>query len=137
MKRENFEIDERLASQSAIRQIVNSLPGDEPSLAWRSQLNERLRALPVKARKRWWELAWKPTVGLGLATAFAFALLMRPTQPGPTLTPESGSIVADAIFDAHRGTVARHELGAVAGEALQSDTAAVPVEWDDVDLNTL
>ena len=137
MKREYFDIDERLAGQDAIREIVSKLPDDEPSLAWRSQLNERLRALPAKARKRWWELAWKPTVGLGLATAFAFALLMKPTQPAPTVSPESGSIVADAILDAHSGTVARHELDAVSGEALQSDTAAVPVEWDDVDLNTL
>ena len=99
MEQHRNDWDERLEGpeQQSVRNLVATLPDEEPSMAWRSQLNERLRALPAQARRKWWELAWKPTVGLALAGGLAVLVFVKPT-PAPTLESTPSVSVADAMI---------------------------------------
>jgi len=69
------ELDARLnsAEQLWIAQSVKSLPEEQVSMAWRSQLNEKLRvAAPAKRVRRLWQV-------LVPATAFASCLVLGVT----------------------------------------------------------
>lgn len=138
MEQHRNDWDEQLEGpeQQGIRNLVATLPDDEPSMAWRSQLNDRLRALPSQARRKWWELAWKPTVGLALAGSLAVLVFVKPSS-APTLESTPSVSVADAMIAAHREAVVRHELGTIPEETLRSDTGPVPSEWNEADLSTL
>jgi hypothetical protein len=138
MERNHHDLDEKLHlhEQMAMGKLVGSLPDEEPSLAWRSQLNDKLRAMPARAKRTMWQVIWKPTAGLALAGALAVAVILLPQTP-EVERPVPGAAVADAMFAAHRETVAHHELEAVPVESLKADTDTVPFEWNDADLSTL
>lgn len=114
---ENFnltqaELDARLASaeQLWIAKSVKALPEEPLSMAWRSQLNEKLHASkPVKRARRLWQV-------LVPATAFASCLVL-----GVTLflsresvvevgTTESGMLEA-AIVASYREHASSRDVG--------------------------
>lgn len=134
-----FDIDKELesANQVALSEMVRQLPEDEPSLEWRSQLNERLVAIPRK-RKPFWahpvRLAW---VG-GVATIVLVWLAMpQPVKPGV----RQDGVLESVLVSEHAQTVAVSEI---AGAGLnyyesQRHTSRRPVseEWNESDLDTL
>ena len=94
------ELDAQLASagQQKIRQAIKSMPEDTVSMAWRSNLNERLMA-SVSARRRKRRLAWimSPALGLGVAGVFALTLFTKtPEMPNPQPST-SGNVEASLV----------------------------------------
>ena len=62
----------------AIAKLVHDLPDDVPSLAWRSQLNERILAESHCLSRRKRILSWSaPSAGLALAAAVTLVMLSR------------------------------------------------------------
>lgn len=109
------EIDRRLdePEQTCVRRLVRDLPEDAVSLQWRGELNERLRVAGGRAKRRaligW---IWKPTAGLALAAAFAFAVVGRFGYHTPAAsTPD----VERALLNAHLESTASWE---VAGDGM-------------------
>src|SRR4051812_44518980 len=74
------DLDRELSSpgQELVREVVQALPEEPLSLAWRSDLNTRLHA--VAARKKKLDLfgwIWNPAAGVALAGALAVAFVFR------------------------------------------------------------
>ena len=67
------------AGQMAIRSMIQALPEEPVSMAWRSALNEQLLASAAKQRKKR-RLLWfaSPAAGLTLVTALAFVVMFQP-----------------------------------------------------------
>ena len=142
MKRQDdhADIDALLKSdsQDRVRRVVRSLPEESLSLAWRSGLNERLREIkPVPRWRARLVVAWKPALGLALATCLAAILVFR-TAPTPThhTANVEASLVAvyedSASSDEVSGSgLALHEVN---DTTKTSDSSA---ESTDSDLSTL
>jgi len=118
---------------------VKDLPEEEPSMAWRAELNARLEALaPAPKRAPWWRsrLVWSSTASLAAMGALALFVL-RPT-PTPERVDLSG-LTATAIVNAHVESVTRHDLGLATATDLKADEGAAEphYEWDVVDLDML
>lgn len=122
-----------------IGEWVKDLPSEEPSMAWRAELNAKLEALtPARKPLPWWRRRsfWSTTAGVAVMGALAMMALR------PTPTPERidlGGITATAIVDAHVESVARQDLGLTTGTDLKADQGAPAphYEWDAVDLDLL
>lgn len=89
--------DDRLSSESqrqAAEWVRELLEEEAPSMVWRANLNESLRAEAAKrARNRWrWAVA-RPA--LGLATAAALALVVLFPRPAPA--PPKGRLEANLV----------------------------------------
>lgn len=135
----NYELDELLESpaQRATSKLVSELPDETVSLAWRSQLNEKLIAMAEKPKPRpFWAIAWKPAAGLAIASALALVVVL---QMSPTQRPSEASLPSDnssVILTAHTEGSTWAELGTTPA----SDSAAsVPSidDFADLDLDTL
>jgi hypothetical protein len=126
------QIDELLQhpSQQAARNLVRSIPDETVSMAWRSQLNERLmQQAPAKPVRRSW--LWKPALALGVAGALAMGVLLR--APVPNTSPNEPQDFAHTFVATHAQTLSYTE---VAGAGLPPHEA-VPVsyaddDWDEV-----
>ncbi len=136
MEQERNDLDARLEAQESLRSLVNELPSDELSMAWRADLNEKLRAIAPSPKSRVWGWLWKPAAGLGLASILVVAVLVKAPQANAPTNSNSAAI-ASAMLQAHDQAVAHQELGTVSAEALSSDSAAVPSDWNEIDLTTL
>lgn len=111
MKKNQIDIDEKLncASQLKIKEVVKSLPEEELSLAWRSELNEKLLAIQAPVRKAWWKAMWVPSSGLALAAAIASVMFFAP-KPTDKVSSES---VASLMLEAHEEGRVLADLGFV------------------------
>lgn len=136
MERERKDLEARLEAQESMRLLVQALPDEEPSMAWRSELNERLRAMTTSPKSKTWGWLWKPAAGLGLASLLVVTVFMKAGQPQTALAGNE-TAMAQAMIQAHQQTVAHQELGTVPVEALSSDSASVPTDLNEVDLTTL
>jgi len=114
----NSEIlDTKLASanQQAIQKVVQQLPEDSLSLAWRSALNERLIAESVSHKPRF-RFSWfaMPAAGVAMAAALAVVVFFHaPTSSSPQLTTLSGTSsgsVEMGLLDAYRQESVSHEI---------------------------
>lgn len=136
------DIDEKLASasQQTMSQLVHSLPDDQPSMQWRSELNERLLVV-AKKKKRWaFTAVWlRPAVGLSVASALALLLVMelpgtKPNLPRPPV--ETALLVAhDEAFkysDVSGIGLTPHEVHAQPAVA-----EGTPVQWSESDIEGL
>ncbi|MFX6277408.1 hypothetical protein ABTF87_19095, partial [Acinetobacter baumannii] len=63
---ESIELDRALSAQDPLKSLVSALDDPEPSLAWRSELNQKLYAVAAKNKRK----ALVPWLG-GLAAAAA------------------------------------------------------------------
>lgn len=118
---------------------IKQLPDDEPSLAWRAELNAKLEAIQptTKTKRRW--IAWPMlSSAAGVAAVAAFVILAN--RPGDVVEPaRTLAISSDTLVDAHVESVTRYELGLATGSDLRHDHGGRPAsyEWDIVDLNVL
>lgn len=131
------QIDDLLADNDDwSRQCVAALAEDEPSLAWRSQLNERLRAHAPKVRRPFWAWAWRPASVTAVAAVMGVALLFQMgTFSGPV---DNG--LGDELVQWHRDTETAFELvgvGVVGSEVALNSAPAYDDEyrWDLIDLD--
>lgn len=97
------KVDAELAAPAgeAIRRLVAELPSEEPSLAWRSQLNERLRAEAPGQRRRP-IFAW--AMSGSLAAACALGVLMFVSQRHAPIAPAPVDEEAKLLAAYHEST---------------------------------
>ncbi|MCW5943370.1 MAG: hypothetical protein KIS66_14155 [Fimbriimonadaceae bacterium] len=128
-------LDDLLEASCAVRHVVASSPEDELSLAWRSELNEKLLALARPVKKSRWALAWRPATALAVTAALAltFVLQLRTTPSGEF---EKGLI--ELHFDSER-SLDMAGVGVAMPEVAshRSSTVADDVGFEQVDLELL
>ncbi|MCC7101804.1 MAG: hypothetical protein IT206_01850 [Fimbriimonadaceae bacterium] len=130
---EAHELDQVLGASEVVASFVRQVPDEEPSLAWRSALNERLIAhhAPKRTTVRQWGM-----VGFGSAVAVAASIFFL-TKPVP---PKGGSLATSAnaeqiLLDAHRANVFALSTGAGDGsEPIQAKTVNADYQWTEADL---
>lgn len=137
-----LELDAKLesAGQRQMRQLVQSMPDEQVSMAWRSALNQRVMA-NVEAKRKKRRAAWflSPALGLGLAGALAFVFIART----PTAPPEhsSQSSIEAKLVATHQDFL-RYSEGT--GSGLSQDevvngksVTTVSTDYGDIDLTSL
>jgi hypothetical protein len=131
-KTDRNDLDLLLGSdaQNDVRHVVRSLPEDEPSLAWRSELNLRLMAVSKHGERRRRQLVWKSLAGAMAALTLGVIGLTHFPSQHPVRHTSNGSIEA-SILASHRRSVAYRDLNVVGPGTEDSDT-----QWDDTDLGT-
>ena len=123
----------------AIREAVKALPEDSLSLAWRSDLNERLRAMGPQVRRRAWFWHFgRPALGLSLAGCLALMVTLR------MVAPQTGTGVGVGIEDALIQTVAETTrvrdvtgAGLLPQELNETTRIEFEEEWSELDLGAL
>ena len=137
-------LDEKLRSAEGtkVAQVVSALPEEELSLAWRSQLNEKLNlATDKKRKKKTWNRIWSYSAGLGLSTVAGIALFLAilPNDPEVKNLMNSNSYEKEMLV-AHHTAVRSTDI---AGEGLSAlDESELIVngnnnEWKQEDLEAL
>lgn len=115
MERNRIEMtDERLTTpgQLAVRAVVHSISDEEPSMAWRSELNEKLRQVEATQRRRRSLINWtlKPAIGLGFAGILAVVVLWT---PGRTVAPSQKTNFEGILVNEHRRSADIAQLSAI------------------------
>jgi hypothetical protein len=107
----------------SVSDLVSQIGDESPSLAWRSELNEKLLAQSRKAKKRSQFLQWlRPTVGIAaLASAACVALVFTSTSHSSAV-----SGIEAALISEHR--VASAMVDVVGPTADLKQTSPVPAE---------
>lgn len=106
---ESAELDLALASQQPLKNLVSALDDPEPSLAWRSELNEKLLAV-AKKKKRQTFVPWLG--GFAAAVACTAAVVVFVTHQGHNGSPSRNP----ASFEAALATAYTQSLEAVPSE---------------------
>ena len=102
---EEATLDAELATQSRVSQLVRSLPSEEPSMEWRSRVQEQTQLIVNKARRAaGWPLRMAG-VSLGAAIACAW---MATFLLGRLDAPER--VTTEAILNWHDEAVAASVL---------------------------
>ncbi|HRF58610.1 MAG TPA: hypothetical protein PLH94_01695 [Fimbriimonadaceae bacterium] len=123
-----------------IRSWVGELTDEDPSLAWRSALNERLHAVrtPVRQPKMRWR--WASVMGLGLASALTLTVYLvglKPTaNPGTTSSGEKASVEAN-LLAAHQDGLSMLDLGTGSPAERATGLGQQNGSFSEVDLGTL
>ena len=141
MKENQFD-DTKLESPGQVQmsRLVGGLPEDSLSLAWRSQMNEKLM-VAAKATQRKKRLGWvlKPAFGLACASALAVLVTFR-TDPMPTSFHSTGALEA-AIVQKHVDNVEYSDMVGAGLNPMESKPTAGYVtsssDWSEVDLDSL
>jgi hypothetical protein len=139
-KEEQAELDALLKSESQqmVQRAVRALPEDSLSLAWRSDLNERLRQVrPVSKWRSRVVIAWRPALGLALATCLAVMVTVKTTPPSPQHT---GNLEASLVTAYDDSTTADELVGPGLAVHEVNDTTRTQQtssEWSESDLNNL
>lgn len=125
---EILALDEALTGTESLRPIVSALESEELSLAWRSELNEKLAAVRPKTRRR---LAlWIPVGASALAAAtLAVLFFTSPAtiEPAPAIAHSDTSVEA-LIIRSHREAEAATVLG-VASPAPARNASTQVFDW--------
>lgn len=138
--------DAQLATraQCAMREVVQALPEDSLSMAWRSGLNERLIAEGKRRQRRrrfFWVL--RPAAGLAMAGALAAVFMIRTSQV-PDIAPahSSSHSLEAALLSTHNEV---SEFADVAGTGVRPMEAAYAsrghapenLDWSELDIESL
>lgn len=128
------------AVHETLRQVVRDLPQDDLSMAWRSGLNEQLRAIAEVKRKRrlWVNWALKPALGLG-ATSAAMFVMFASTMHTPTT---KSTTIEGLLVEEHRRSSTLplvSEVGAGALDAANEASVKTPAlpDWNESDTESL
>lgn len=137
------ELDLRLESegQLQIQQAVRTMPEETVSMAWRSELNEKLVAgIQAKHKKRRFAWVLSPALGLGLAGALAVVLMTKTTPPvdGP-ITPNQPAL-EDSLVATHQDALRYTDVTGVGlnpDEIVSKRSATAIYDFDEVALGSL
>ncbi|MBL8060537.1 MAG: hypothetical protein JNK63_07475 [Chthonomonas sp.] len=132
---ESHELDQMLSASDGVGVTLRGLEDSEPSMAWRSGLNERL--LSMHAPKRVKARVWGVT-GFGTAVAVAASVFFF-AKPAPTSMPSSSlasrASAEQIMLDAHRMNVFALSTGAGDGsEPLETSSEGTTHQWTEADL---
>lgn len=124
--------------QRAVQRLVQELPEESLSLAWRSELNEKLRQTVPQPRWRG-RLAhgWRPALGLALAGCLAFTVMLR----SPDTQPPAQHNIEASLVQAYTDTSSVDDLAGAGlsareiGDTTRSSDSSV--DWTEADLGTL
>ena len=140
MKRTEFD-DTLLegSGQEFVRKLVANVPDDELSMAWRSSLNERLRAEAAPAPKRQ-RMAWflRPALGLAFAGALAAVVMLR-TSPMETPTVRKSGNLEAALVQDHQQTIVMSDVAGFGMNPMESRPTETSMgeDWSEVDFESL
>lgn len=135
MNEESLDRELNSAAQLHVREVVRALPEETLSLAWRSELNSRLRSEMARRRKlNLFGWVWKPAAGIALAGALAVAFMVQPANP----VPANGGELEKALVSHYVDSTASWEVAADGvsmgdvKDATNQHTIAVDPEQEDV-----
>ncbi|MBI1757525.1 MAG: hypothetical protein HY248_04360 [Fimbriimonas ginsengisoli] len=107
------------ADQLEMARLVKTLVDEQPSLTWRSALNERLRSVDqTQRRRRGTAWVWRAGVALGLAASVLVGFLIWPVAG--TVQVPSGA-VESGLIRAFREEVAANEVAGAGATPLELD----------------
>jgi hypothetical protein len=90
------KLDERLSSTKSVAETLKALPEDSVSLAWRSQLNEKIAMEAQRSarrnRQRWFLM---PATGVALAGALSAIMLFH--SDGTQSAPASAGFASELV----------------------------------------
>lgn len=134
------ELEAALDRTSFVAASVRSLPEEPLSLAWRSELNERLVSLASQKPKRSiFSNLWRPAVGLGFAAILAIAFYPRGESSLPIAS--TGADIEAQMVSAHQEAVTSVMTvghGLASYEAVPTARPASNViHWEEADLGDL
>lgn len=136
---EERRLDEALAAQSAVRHSVAGLADDEPSMAWRSALNEKLLSATPKPRRNRWTRWLAPASGFAAGLAVAgLAWWVTATREPQQATPGIASFEAQ-LLQAHDHGAALVEFapGSLDSPVARASHDEGDFQWTEEDLRTL
>lgn len=132
-KRTNDNLDAALAKTEHVREWVRSMEAEEPSLAWRSALNERLIASTPRRRPLFdWKWASGLAAGAAMA-ALAFALYIP--RPGPE-PAASAYALEEAMLASYQQSSSAVTLGQSRLQPEASNGQSLEIEWTEADLGS-
>ncbi len=127
------ELDHLLSSEGSlkIRQAVQAVQEEHVSLAWRSQLNERLvGTIEAKQRKRRFRWILSPALGLGFAGALAVALFIKsPTTPH-SASLNTGPQLEESLIASHQDSLRYSDVTGVGLNTDEVVTKRSPSTYD-------
>lgn len=134
MKNElNRHVDSQLETpaQQAVRQVVQALPEEQPSLAWRSELNANLQKQSIRRRRLdFWGWFWKPSAGVAVAAGLALLVIARiPSSTADAPAPKGN--LEQALVNSYIHSKTSWELtpdGVTANEAKDTEGSQEP-DW--------
>lgn len=102
-----LELDEALEQQGPVARLVGALSDEQPSLAWRSELNAKLERSAARARRSSLSVKWLSGLAAAAALAtcavFVAPLFTSPQQPEPlVLTEPKTPSVEESLVSAHK-----------------------------------
>ncbi|MCG9895116.1 MAG: hypothetical protein MH204_06540 [Fimbriimonadaceae bacterium] len=137
---EMLELEEALESQESagVAWLAGRLPDEEPSLEWRSRLNQRLADhAPAPARRR---PVWHWLAPLGAAACLGAALVFAPRfpeGPAPTARFDESEMVAsgleDAMVAAYTAVSAAESVGVSYPDARRTSVAPTYFDWSQLE----
>jgi hypothetical protein len=107
---ESLQLEAHLAQSGTLSQMVADLPDDEPSIAWRSQLNDRLREMAPKPKAK---RLWLP-IGLSSVAAAAAAVIIfmpKGSAVPPTVANDQVGSLEEAVVRGHNAGESAIVLG--------------------------
>ena len=120
--------------QNWIGDLVGSLPDDVPSMTWRSDLNERIRAEAVRVRRRrTLRFVLAPSLTCALSACVAFVIWTG--NPAPVRPSNDNGIEAALVATHQQGVTQVADAGLTFSEA-ESYADSIPNRetWTDNDL---
>lgn len=135
---ETLQLEQALESQSGMRNVVENLDDDSPSLAWRSKLNERLLAETPQSKAKF---NWRSIVGFGsAATACALAayvIFARPSAvlPGSDPAPLSTESVLVAAHESNSFVL--DSASSSGSQPVSEKVVSETITWSEEDLGAL
>ncbi len=131
-----FELALEDSNRSQVREWVQGLPDEMPSLAWRSGLNEALQNLSQvqrpKRRLRW---AWISASAMSLVGAGALLFVLVRPHAEPSTDPSSS--IEAAIVASHMESVSALESGAPLTLRPTAAASRQSTSWNEADIEAL
>ncbi len=143
LKMKEQELDRMLESDGGlqIRQAVQSMPEDHVSMAWRSQLNERLSTVvAVKQRKRRFAWILSPALGLGLAGALAVVVMTKTPTHFDVPDVRANTKLEESLVASHRDILQYSDITGVGlntDEVVSKRSSNASYSYDEVDFGSL
>jgi hypothetical protein len=139
-EQEEAMLDAELARSTSTAPLLKQLPDEMPSLAWRSELNERLlqSAKPVAKPSRLFR--WLvPTTAVAAATIFVSVLISKQGEVNLPDQAVASQNIESQLVSAHRDSVAILDVSSAGdittGSAVSTNSEGM--EWAPSDLSPL
>lgn len=137
------ELDRILESEGhlQIKQAVQAMPEEHISMAWRSQLNEKLSAVvETKQRKRRFAWILSPALGLGLAGALAIVVMTKTPTPSSSTAFDSTPRLEESLIASHQETLRYSDITGVGlntDEVVTKRSVTPAYDYNEVDFGSL